>query len=389
MSRRRNTSDESPNEAQGAGETPGQTARVMTGDLVLGHDPRTLARRLPRGAIAVVDAVDLDAASAEALADRRPVAVINLSASVTGRFEARGAALLLRRGVPLYDAADRRLLAADDAAARIEDGGATATVRVGEIEAELRPVTEAAVAATVAGSQASAALRVPLLAASALDVVQRDGAAIVSGTLAPGLAVDLEGKDVLVVGAGAGYRSDLKAVRRAVKDKRMAVICTGDAAVEVAASHGIDVLIGPFESVPDDVLRKAKAVVVHGESHAVASTRLGALGVAHAASESRLESADLGVALAASAGARLIVSAGRPSSLAGLLDGPSGASALVARLAAGGAWVDAQTFASLYRPRWSRIAQWLWIVVAVGALGAALSLHPSVRDALAGLWGGS
>lgn len=360
---------------------------TLSAPVRIGHDPRSLARRLKRGEIAVIDRADLDAASAELLADREPLCVINVSASLTGRFEARGAARLAARSVPLLDAPDRGLIAATDGdeasvdfTVEPDSDGPLAVVTMGSHRTECRVVDAALIARRVAEAKAGATSRVPQLTASALDLVQRDGPALADGDVVPHLDLDLGGKDVLVITAGPGYRSQVASLRAVVRDLRPIVIATGDAANAVAEHHRVDVIVGPLESVADEVLARASSVVVHGESRAVATTRLGALGVRHVSSDSRLESADLAVALAASAGARLIATVGVDTSIPELVDSARGASALLARVAAGPAWIDGRTLARLYRSRWSRLQGWLVVSLAAMALAAALALHPSVRD---------
>lgn len=367
------------------------SSSALVGTTRVGRDPRAVARTLKRGQVAIVDCVDLDAGAAEALARHAPACVVNASPSLTGRLVMRGAERLLALGVPLFDAGDRAVVAVPDGAActiaRGEDGAATFTSD--GFDVTLTEVTADAVEERLAQARAGSALRVPELAAGALDLVRRDGPALVDGGAVRGLDLDLEGRDVLVVGAGPGFESQLAASRRAIKDLKMAVIATGDAADAVAAKHRIDVVVGPFEGVSDEVLARASRVVVHGESHAVAATRLGSLGVRYVSSESRLASEDLAVAIAASGGARTIVTVGLEASVTELIDSPKGASALLARMAAGSAWIDARTLVRVHRSRWTRLQGWLLVLVAAGALAGALSLHPSVRDAVSSLVGGS
>jgi uncharacterized membrane-anchored protein len=104
-------------------------------------------------------------------------------------------------------------------------------------------------------------------------------------------------------------------------------------------------------------------------------------------SESRLESADLAVAIAASAGARLIATVGIDTAISELVDSGRGASALLARVAAGPAWIDGRTLARLYRSRWTRLQGWLVVLLAASALAAALALHPQVRDLVSSVTG--
>ena len=77
-------------------------------------DARTkeLVKRLRRGEIAVIDHEDLDATAAQALADCKPAAVVNRSASITGRYPNGGPGVLLSEGIPLFDAVEGDALTA-------------------------------------------------------------------------------------------------------------------------------------------------------------------------------------------------------------------------------------------------------------------------------------
>ncbi|MCB2413875.1 hypothetical protein LGT39_13570 [Demequina sp. TTPB684] len=370
------------------------TPTTLSARVRVGHDPRVLARSLRRGEIAVIDRADLDAASAELLADREPACIINVAPSLTGRFQARGASTLISRSVPLLDAAERTLIAAADGEEATIDftvdpgaDGARALVLLGKETVECRVVDAEMIDERLAEAVTATASRVPRLTASALDLVQRDGPALVDGEAVPHLDLDLADKDVLVIAAGQGFGHQAAALKRAVRDLHPIVIVTGDAANTVAEQYRIDVIVGPIEAVTDDVLAHASRVVVHGESNAVATTRLGALGVRHVSSDSRLESADLAVALAATAGAKLIATVGIDTSIPDLVDSARGASALLARVAAGPAWIDGRVLARLHRSRWSRLQGWLVVAFAALALASALALHPEVQDLVTRLTG--
>lgn len=367
-------------------------ASSVSGTVRVGHDPRTLSRRLRKGDIAIIDRADLDAASAEMLADRSPSCIINASPSITGRFQSRGAERLASLGITLVDVDDRAVLAATDGETITIDLAAAeggATVAIGGTTFEGIVVNAALVKERLAAAMPGAGLRVPHLAASALDLIHRDGPALVEGRSVPALELDLTDRDALVVTSGPGFRPQLKALKRAIRDLNLVVIVTGDAADAVAENHRIDVIVGPLDGVSDEVLARATEVVVHGESLAVAATRLGSLGVKHVASESRLSSEDLAVAIAASAGARMIATVGIESSLADLVDSHRGASSVLARLAAGPAWIDGRMLARLHRSPWSRLQRWLLVFIAAASLAAALSLHPVVRSAVERLVGAS
>ena len=84
---------------------------------------RNLMRRLSPGDIAVLDVLDLDRSTAEALAKSRPAAVLNVRQSISGRYPAGGASVLVGAGIPLVDEVGSEILALRD--------GTTASVKLG------------------------------------------------------------------------------------------------------------------------------------------------------------------------------------------------------------------------------------------------------------------
>ena len=72
------------------------TARVSR---LAGH----LARRARPGEIAVIDHLDLDRVSAEALVACQPSVVLNAARSTSGRYPNLGPEILIAAGIPLID----------------------------------------------------------------------------------------------------------------------------------------------------------------------------------------------------------------------------------------------------------------------------------------------
>src|SRR5712691_4799855 len=66
---------------------------------------KSLTRRLLPGDIAIIDHADLDRVSAESLLRCQVAAVVNVAASITGRYPNLGPQLLIEAGVPLIDEA--------------------------------------------------------------------------------------------------------------------------------------------------------------------------------------------------------------------------------------------------------------------------------------------
>src|SRR6187402_750366 len=84
---------------------------TVVGPLRMDPSARNLIRRLSPGDIAVVDVLDLDRSTAEALAKCRPAAVLNVRQSISGRYPAGGASVLVGAGIPLVDEVGSEILA--------------------------------------------------------------------------------------------------------------------------------------------------------------------------------------------------------------------------------------------------------------------------------------
>src|SRR5260370_36176569 len=82
----------------GSADLPGMVAPAR-----LDRRPKSLTERLKPGDIAIIDHADLDRVSAEALLNRQVAAVVNVAASMTGRYPNLGPQLLVDAGITLVD----------------------------------------------------------------------------------------------------------------------------------------------------------------------------------------------------------------------------------------------------------------------------------------------
>src|SRR6478672_1146412 len=88
-------------------------------------DRRTtrLAGRLNPGDIAIIDHVDLDRVSAQALIAAKPAAVINAQPSISGRYPNLGPEVIVAAGIPLLDNVGTEIFGAIKEGARIRVDG--------------------------------------------------------------------------------------------------------------------------------------------------------------------------------------------------------------------------------------------------------------------------
>ena len=76
---------------------------AVTGTARLGKRTKDLTKRLQPGDIAIIDHEDIDRVAAEALVERAPGAVLNVSASTSGRYPNAGPRILIDAGIVLVD----------------------------------------------------------------------------------------------------------------------------------------------------------------------------------------------------------------------------------------------------------------------------------------------
>jgi len=354
-----------------APELPGVTgvARTPRGPAA---DPvaatRTLARRAEPGDIVVLDQIDLDRVSAEALVAARPAAVVNVRPSLSGRHPARGASVLVAAGIPVIDATGTGLLSElhDGQRVRVHAGGVYHQERLlgtGEL------LTVNGVADAEGRARVGMAGRLDCVGADAASFLRTHEELLLEGAGLPQTRVTMRGRIVLVVGPGERSRADVRSLRRWARERRPVVV-TGDegAALAIAAKLAPDLVVGEPGPLPRKLSKKVDQIGPQSMPRGLAAR-------------------DLAVLLAAHAGARLIVLTGAPASYDELLDRDreSAAALLAVRLRAGDLLVDAPAVAALQRPAVGLLAAWTVALAGIAALVAALAAVPGGHELFARL----
>ncbi len=341
-------------------------------------DPRTknLTKRLRPGDIAVIDHLDIDRVSAEALAACRPAAVLNAARSTSGRYPNLGPDILLTAGIPLVDDLGPDVLALHEGRhVRVVDGSVYDGDRV---VAEGTVQDEATVAAAMEEARAGLAVQLEAFAGNTMDYLRRERELLLDGVGVPDIDTVIDGRQVLIVVRGYHYKEDLVALRHYVKEYRPILIGVdggADAILEVGWKP--DLIVGDMDSVSDRALACGAEVVVHAyrDGRAPGVERVEKLGVKHVVFPATGTSEDVAMLLADDKGAELIVAVGTHATLIEFLDkGRSGmASTFLTRLRVGSKLIDAKGVSRLYR---QRISNWqlAWLVAAgLLALGVALA----------------
>lgn len=352
-----------------AGPGVNGTARVDT-------RTKNLTKRLRPGDVAVIDHLDVDRVSAEALVRCRPAAVLNAAPSTSGRYPNLGPEILVEAGVPLIDDLGPDVLTiAEGQHVRVLEG----QVLVGErLVAEGTVQTEETVAAAMAEARSGLAVQLEAFAANTMDYLRRERDLLLDGVGVPDIRTEIEGRHVLIVVRGYHYKEDLVILRPYIKEYRPVLVgVDGGADAILEAGWKPDLIVGDMDSVSDRALKCGAEVVVHAyrDGRAPGVERVEQLGVEHVVFPATGTSEDVAMLLADDKGAELIVAVGTHATLVEFLDkGRAGmASTFLTRLRVGGKLVDAKGVSRLYR---QRISSWqlVWLGAAgVAALVAALA----------------
>jgi uncharacterized membrane-anchored protein len=341
-------------------------------------DPRTkdLTKRLRSGEIAIIDHLDIDRVSAEALAACRPAAVLNAARSTSGRYPNLGPGILLEAGIPLVDDLGPDVLTlVEGHPVRLLDGA----VYVGDrliAEGSLQDATT--IAAALEDARSGLAVQLESFAANTMDYLRRERELLLDGVGVPDVRTAIDGRQVLIVVRGYHYKEDLVVLRPYIKEYRPVLIgVDGGADAILEAGWKPAMIVGDMDSVSDKALTCGAEVVVHAyrDGRAPGLERVESLGITPVVFPATGTSEDVAMLLADDKGAELIVAVGTHATLIEFLDkGRSGmASTFLTRLRVGGKLIDAKGVSRLYR---QRISSWqlAWLVVAgLLALGVALA----------------
>ncbi|MFD0801885.1 putative cytokinetic ring protein SteA, partial [Streptomonospora algeriensis] len=237
----------------------------VTGPVRCDRRTRNLATRLSPGDIAVIDHLDLDRVSAEALLQRGVAAVLNAAASISGRYPNLGPRLLVEAGVPLVDNVDPEVFARVHEGEQLTLDGGT-LLRDGSVVATGTPQTPESVAAAMEAARAGVAVQLEAFATNTAEYLRHEHDLLFDGVGIPDVSTPMQGRHVLVVVRGYHHREDLAALHPYIREFRPVLIgVDGGADALIEAGFRPALVVGDFDCVSDQALTSGAELVVHAD----------------------------------------------------------------------------------------------------------------------------
>ena len=363
-------------------------------------DRRTAAllSRLRPGDIAVLDQVDLDGPTAEALVDAGVVAVVNRASMISGRYPNRGPQVLVDARIRMVDQATGRdgrdlIGAVVDGRRVVLRGGSV--LNGDQVVAEGRELTADDVEQQLLAAQAGMATQLQMITHNSAEFLRRDEALVLHGEGVPRLGTRLRGRPVVVVGHGPDDLAELRRIRRYLREMKPVVVTTGDG-LSVVREAGLDPDIVVLDSRTEDLppaktLRSCRDVVVTEppggvQAGGAGSDRFDRIGVRAVTMRTSASPADAALLMADALGAMPVVGVGLRGTLEEFLDGGRDGlgSGYVTRLKVGPRLVDASAVPMLYsgqlRARHAYLVLLIGLVVAVAAIATTDVGHQWLLD---------
>ena len=346
---------------------------------------RVLLPRLRPGDVAVLDHLDMDRATAQALVDAEVSAVVNAGPMISGRYPNLGPEVLTSAGVLLVDRIGPAGLAAIGDGARVRVHEATVYVD-DEPVAHGREVDAEMVRAEMADARSGLVSQLETFTHNSTEFMRREQDLLLHGRGLPRPTTKIAGRPVVVVVRGHEHLVEMAEIRIFLREQRPVLIGVGRGA-DVLTDAGfrpdivvLDAGVDEGERPSAKTLQSARDVVVRVDRGAgrFAVDQLDRLGIRPLKVESGATAEDIALVLADAGEASVIVGVGMHATLDEFLDRQrSGlASTFLTRLKVGPRLVDASVVPRLYSGRVRPHHLLLVMLAGLVAMIAALLVTP-------------
>jgi uncharacterized membrane-anchored protein len=320
------------------------------------RDIDRLLRRVCPGDIVVLDVLDLDRITADALVDAEIAAVVNASTSVSGRYPNLGPEVLVANGVTLIDETGPEVFK------KIRDGAKVRLYNGGVYSGDRRLIrgterTDQEIADLMQEAKTGLVAHLEAFAGNAIEFIRSESPLLIDGIGIPDVDVELRRRHVVVVADEDHAADDLKRLKPFIKEYQPVLIGVGTGAeVLCKAGYRPQLIVGDPSELSTEVLKSGAQVVLPADAdgHAPGLERIQDLGVGAMTFPAAGSATDLALLLADHHGAALLVTAGHSANIETFFDRArqhSNPSTFLTRLRVGEKVVDAKAVATLYHNR--------------------------------------
>lgn len=326
----------------------------IVGTARVDRDIDRLLRRVCPGDIVVLDVLDLDRITADALVDAEVAAVVNASPSVSGRYPNLGPEVLLANGVTLIDETGTDVFkkVKDGSKVRLHNGGVYAGDRR-LIKGTER--TDEEIASLMQEAKNGLVSHLEAFAGNTIEFIKSESPLLIDGIGIPDVDVDLRRRHVVIVADEPSAEDDLHSLKPFIKEYQPVLIGVGSGAdVLRKAGYRPQLIVGDPSNLSAEVLKSGAQVILPADAdgHAPGLERIQDLGVGAMTFPAAGSPADLALLLADHHGAALLVIVGQRANIETFFDRTrqhSNPSTFLTRLRVGEKVVDAKAVATLYR----------------------------------------
>ncbi len=331
------------------------TARPgLTGTARVDRNIDRLLRRVCPGDIVVLDVLDLDRITADALVEADIAAVVNASPSVSGRYPNMGPEVLVNNGVTLIDETGPEVFK------KIKDGSKIRLYEGGVYSGDRRLIrgterTDHDIADLMREAKTGLSAHLEAFAGNTIEFIKSESPLLIDGIGIPEVDVDMRRRHVLLVGEEFSASDDLKSLKPFIKEYQPVLVGVGSGAdVLRKAGYRPQLIVGDPDKISTDALKCGAQVVLPADAdgHAPGLERIQDLGVGAMTFPAAGSAMDLALLLADHHGAALLVTAGHTANIETFFDrtrAQSNPSTFLTRLRVGEKLVDSKAVATLYR----------------------------------------
>ena len=358
--------------------TRNATARPgVTGTARVDRDTDRLLRRVGAGDIVVLDILDLDRVTADALVDAGIAGVVNASPSISGRYPNLGPEVLVANNIALIDNVGAEVFrkVKDGAKVRLHEGSVYAGDRRLAHGVER---TDEEIADLMLDAKTGLVAHLEAFAGNTIEFIRGESPLLIDGIGIPEIDVEVYRRHVVVVADGPGAADDLKALKPFIKEYQPVLVGVGAGADLLrAGGYRPQLIVGNPDQMSAEVLKCGAQVVLPADAdgHADGLERIQDLGIGAMTFPAAGSATDLALLLVDHHGAALIVTVGQSASIEEFFDRTrvqSNPSTFLTRLKVGDKLVDAKAVATLYRNHISGGTIALLILAVLLAVIAAL-----------------